>query len=96
MVSHGEGRDALAKFDDDSGTFVAHHHRNGGVPVTLADMQIGMADAGGSDFDAHFTCFGGGKIDVGHGNSGIGIAEDYCLHGSFSFTFGHAKSAPRI
>ena len=85
VVAHREGGDTFAKFDDDAGALVAHHHRNGGVPVALPYVQVRVAHACCGNLDTDFARLGGRELDVGDGDAGPGIAEHNCLQGSFSF-----------
>jgi len=44
--------DSISERLDDGGALMAHHDRAFAVPITVADMEVGVADPGGGHPDA--------------------------------------------
>ncbi|GEM_PF-6769646 len=80
VVADGERGDAFAEFGDDARALVAHDERGGGVPLTPLHVEVGMADAGGGDLDAHLARLRGGERDVGDLYGRAGFTEHYSFH----------------
>jgi hypothetical protein len=91
LVTRGDLGDRGADRLDDSGALVAEHAGQREGQVTARDAEVGVADAGGGDPDAHLVRAQVVQRHLGEHEPGTGGLDDgrcrCCGHGVFSWKF---------